>query len=89
MEIVEAVTFRARLRGLAGRADPGHALLLRRCRAVHTFGMRFTLDLVWLDADGAAVRVDRAVAPRRLRCCRRARAVLEVATAAGWPGPPR
>ena len=32
--------------------------------------MRFALDLVWLGADGAVVRVDRDVAPRRHRWCR-------------------
>ena len=55
-----ANTFRARLLGLALRSrPPDHALLLPRTRAVHTFGMRFDLDLYWLDADGRVVRVDR------------------------------
>ena len=69
----------ARLRGLAGLAElPGdRALHLPRCRSVHTFGMRFALDLIWLDAHGDAVRVDRGVPPRRLRLCARARSVLE------------
>jgi uncharacterized membrane protein (UPF0127 family) len=39
--------------------------------------MRFPLDLIWLDADGAVVRVDRDVPPRRHRGCARARAVIE------------
>lgn len=39
--------------------------------------MRFPLDLVWLGADGHAVRVDRSVPPRRLKTCLRARAVVE------------
>ena len=46
---------RSRRRGLA-RLDAlptGHALLLERCRSVHTLGMRFALDLLWLDRDGA------------------------------------
>ena len=83
MRVVEATTRRARLRGLAFRdtVPAGEALHLPRCRSVHTFGMRVALDLVWLDADGAVVRVDRGVPPRRLRTCRRARSVLE--TAAG------
>jgi uncharacterized membrane protein (UPF0127 family) len=68
----------ARLLGLALlREPPPCALLLPRTRAVHTFGMRFALDLVWLDAAGGVVRIDRDVPPRRVRCCRRARAVLE------------
>jgi uncharacterized protein len=75
-----ARTPRARLLGLAGlrmlAAEAG--LLLPRTRAVHTFGMRFALDLVWLDADGRVVRVDRDVPPRRLRACRASRAVVEL-----------
>ena len=74
-----ANTFRARLLGLALRArPPDHALLLPRTRAVHTFGMRFDLDLYWLDADGRVVRVDRVVPRRRLRACARARSVIEL-----------
>lgn len=69
----------ARLDALA----PDHALLIERCRSVHTAGMRFALDLVWLDEAGAPVRLDRAVAPRRLRSCLRARAVVETAAGCG------
>jgi uncharacterized protein len=74
-----AATVRARLTGLAGlRAPPPCGLLLLPTRSVHTFGMRFALDLVWLDARGRVVRVDAAVPPRRLRSCRAARAVIEL-----------
>ena len=76
---------RSRALGLA-RLDAvpeGHALLFERCRSVHTAGMRIALDLVWLDAAGALVRLDRAVAPRRLRTCLRARAVIETAAGDG------
>jgi uncharacterized membrane protein (UPF0127 family) len=81
LRVAEASTRRARALGLA-RLDalPGdQALRLPRCRSVHTFGMRFALDLVWLAGDGGVVRVDRDVPPRRLRSCRRARAVVECA----------
>jgi len=79
LTIVVASTRRARLRGLAGLCTlpRDHALLLERCRSVHTAGMRFSLDLLWLDGAGSLVRLDRCVAPRRLRSCARARAVLE------------
>ena len=76
---------RSRTLGLA-RLDtlaPDHALLIERCRSVHTAGMRFALDLVWLDGAGALVRLDGAVAPRRLRTCLRARAVVEAAAGSG------
>lgn len=70
----------ARLLGLAGlpALGPRVGLLLPRTRSVHTFGMRFALDLVWLDGEGAVVRVDRRVPPRRVRGCARAEAVVEL-----------
>jgi hypothetical protein len=74
----DARGMRARRRGL-GRLDslPADRALHLRCRAVHTFTMRFPLDLIWLDGEGAVVRVDRDVPPRRHRGCARARAVVE------------
>jgi uncharacterized membrane protein (UPF0127 family) len=87
MEIRVATGFRERLLGLAWSRRPrAEALLIPRCRSVHTVGMRFALDLVWLDARGGVVRVDRAVAPWRMRACRRACAVLEVPIPASRPG---
>ena len=83
--LLVAADRRARRRGLA-RLDAlpaDHALLITPCRSVHTIGMRFALDLLWLDGDGAIVRVDEAVAPWRLRSCRRARSVIEVTAGAG------
>jgi uncharacterized protein len=79
MEVRVATTFHARVIGLALRREPpDYGLLLPRTRAVHTFGMRFALDLYWLGARGEVLRVDRAVPPRRLRRCAGAAAVLEV-----------
>jgi uncharacterized membrane protein (UPF0127 family) len=79
LRVAQALSRASRLRGLA-RLDgmpAGVALHLLRCRSVHTFTMRFPLDLVWLGASGRAVRVDRAVPPRRLKTCLRARSVVE------------
>ena len=80
MHIETATTRAARLRGLTGRAalGDGEGLRIPRCRSVHTFGMRFALDLVWLDRRGEVVRVDRGVPPRRVRTCLDARSVVEV-----------
>ncbi|MEA2380950.1 MAG: uncharacterized protein QOH72_921 [Solirubrobacteraceae bacterium] len=73
----------ARRRGLGGLDEmPAEHALRLRCRAVHTFTMRFPLDLIWIGRDGGVVRVDREVPPRRHRGCARARAVVE--TRAGW-----
>jgi uncharacterized membrane protein (UPF0127 family) len=68
-----------RMRGLAKLdAMPEHyALHIPRCRSVHTFTMRFPLDLIWLDRDGRPVRIDRAVPPNRMKLCLKARSVVE------------
>jgi len=85
-----AATLRARLLGLAGleRDEAGPGLLIPRCRSVHTFGMRFPLDLVFLDRDGRPRSARRAVPPRRVVRDRRASAVLELpsATESELPG---
>ena len=79
LRVAEASTRAARLKGLA-RLDAmpaTMALHIPKCWSVHTFTMRFPLDLIWLDRRGAVVRVDEAVPPRRLRTCVRARSVVE------------
>jgi uncharacterized membrane protein (UPF0127 family) len=78
LRVHDARGINARRRGLGGldALPPDRALRLR-CRAVHTCTMRFPLDLIWIGGDGAVVRVDRHVPPRRHRGCARARAVVE------------
>lgn len=74
LEVREARGFGARLIGLAGlaAAPRGLGLLLPGTRSAHTFGMRFDLDVVWLDRSGGVVRVDHRVPPAWVRSCRRA-----------------
>ena len=89
LRVYEATTFLARLRGLAGvdELPPGVGLHIPHTRSVHTIGMRFDLDLLWLDRDGDVVRIDRDVAPLRHRSCRRARSVVEIRAGHGYSGP--
>lgn len=82
-----ATGVRARLLGLAhlDRDQAGVGLLIPRCSSVHTFGMRFALDLVFLDRDGGVCSVRGRVPPRRFASDRRATAVLEIpAESAIW-----
>jgi len=78
-----AATRRARLLGLAflDRGAAGAGLLIPRCRSVHTFGMRFSLDLVFLDLNLRPVARRYSVPPRRIAFERRAQAVLELPSA--------
>lgn len=79
-EVPVARGFRARLLGLAflDRDAAGAGLLIERCASVHTLGMRFPLDLLFLDEDGVVIEVRRRVGRRRIVACRAAAAVLEV-----------
>jgi uncharacterized membrane protein (UPF0127 family) len=72
-------SWRERTRGLIGaRAlGPHRAILLERCRSVHTFGMRFPIDVVFLDRDLRVVHVRRMKPGRMTRPRLRARHVLE------------
>ena len=77
--IHEARTFASRLLGLAllRELPSGHALLIPDCRSVHTFGMRFPIDVAFLDERGRTIRVERSVGARRVLVCRDAFAVIE------------
>ena len=77
--------FRKRLLGLSwrSRGDAGAGLLIPRCSSVHTFGMRFELDVFFLDEAGRVIEARRRVPPRRVLRCRGASAVLEIPAGEG------
>jgi uncharacterized protein len=84
-EVPVARGLRARLLGLAllDRGHSGPGLLIPRCSSVHTFGMRFPLDLAFLDESGAAIEVRHRVGRGRIVSCPGARAVLEIPSGDG------
>jgi uncharacterized membrane protein (UPF0127 family) len=90
-EVPVAVGFRSRLAGLAGlrREEAGAGLLIPRCSSVHTFGMRFALDVLFLDEEGEVLAIRRGVRPRRFASRRRAVAVLEIPSGQGGEFPGR
>lgn len=51
-----AETRSERRRGLLGRSDLEGALVIRPCRGVHTLGMKFPIDVAFLDADGVVMK---------------------------------
>ncbi len=56
---------RGRARGLLGRDGIEGVMVLRPCRHVHTFRMRFPIDVAFCDRAGTVLRV-RTLAPGRL-----------------------
>ncbi|ORT61126.1 DUF192 domain-containing protein [Streptomyces sp. CB03238] len=72
-----AASYTTRRRGLLGRDGLDGALLLSPCNSVHTFRMRFTIDVAYLDRDLRVVGLV-TMPPGRLGLPRpRARHVLE------------
>lgn len=47
----------SRARGLLGRDGVGGALVLAPCRSVHTLGMRFPIDVAYLDEQGVVIKI--------------------------------
>ncbi len=75
-----ATSSAARRRGLLDHSElkAGHGLWLLPCEAVHTFGMRFPIDLVFLDRKQRVRKTRAHVVRRRLSACWRAHSVLEL-----------
>ena len=78
-------TRRERMRGLRGRPPPGprEAMLLRRCRSIHTFGMRQTISVAFLDRTMRVIEVRRC-RPGRIVKARRAGARHALECAVRW-----
>ncbi len=74
----------SRRQGLLGRDSlpDGNALIIAPSNAVHTFFMRFPIDIAFVRRDGRVIKVKSAVGPRRLSAAFRGFAVVELAAGA-------
>lgn len=76
-----AGTLVSRMKGLLGRKTLacGEGLWINPCKGVHTFGMRFPIDVVFLDPHFRVIAVCRSLPPNWLtRLCFGAASVLEL-----------
>ena len=80
LEVQVADSFVTRALGLlVGKPlGGGEGLLIAPCASIHTFGMRYAIDAVFLDRGGCVLRVCAAVRAGRMRIARGARGVLEL-----------
>ena len=77
-----AQSYSARVRGLLGRSTYEGALVLERTRSVHTFGMRFAIDVAFLDGNLKVIDVAH-LAPWRMTIPRlKCKKVLEAESGA-------
>jgi uncharacterized membrane protein (UPF0127 family) len=60
------------------RLDPGTGLWIVPCESVHTFFMKFAIDLVYVDRKHKVRKVRHAVGPWRLSACLAAHSILEL-----------
>jgi uncharacterized membrane protein (UPF0127 family) len=60
------------------RLEPGSGLWIVPCESVHTFFMKFPIDLVYLDKQRKVRKVRHAVPAWRLSACLTAHSILEL-----------
>lgn len=76
-----ALTWEDRRRGLLGRTslDPGEGMLIQPCWSVHTIGMKFAIDVVFVDRAMRVVGIQAEVKPGALnKSNRKAHSTLEL-----------
>ena len=71
---------RSRRRGLLGRdvLAEQHALIITQCHAIHTFGMRFAIDVLFVARDGIVVKAQPQLPPSRICVSWGAHLVIEL-----------
>ena len=64
------------------KLEPGEGLWITPCEAVHTIGMKFPIDVVFLDKQRRVLKVRSDLQRWRMAACLRAHSVLELPS--GW-----
>lgn len=67
-KLIFAESTTARMKGLLGRTGlaPDTAMLIRPCRSIHMWFMRFPIDAAFLDADLRVLKISRSLKPWQL-----------------------
>jgi uncharacterized membrane protein (UPF0127 family) len=60
------------------RLDPGQGIWIVPCESVHSFFMKFAIDLIYLDRNKKVRKVRHRMAPWRLSMCLTAHSILEL-----------
>jgi len=79
--VIPAVDSSTRRKGLLGRDSlaEGLAMLIAPCTAIHTFGMRFAIDVLFVARDGRLLKIVEGLQPWRIAVAWGAFATVELA----------
>lgn len=75
-----ANTFFARLKGLLGtkKLDHGKGLIIRPCNSIHTVGMKYAIDIIFLDNQDKIVKLINDMPSGKFSLCSESRYVVEL-----------
>ncbi len=86
MRLRVLASVRERLRGLLGSECDAEPVVLMRCSSIHTWGMRYAIDVALIARNGRVLKAIRAVPPKRLVSAVGAYYALErPASEEAWP----
>lgn len=79
-----ADNFFTRLKGLLGTKNlpKGQALLIRPCNSVHTFGMHYSIDVLFVSKEGQILKIVADMPSGKVAWCRGSAFVIELAAGA-------
>lgn len=76
-----ADSFFKRFKGLMFKKaiEKDYALFIKPCNQIHTFNMRFSIDVVYLSDSGEVVKIDESVKPNKIcKTVKEAKSVIEL-----------
>jgi len=75
-----ADTFWQRLKGLLGTKflQLGHGLIIKPCSSVHTFGMNYPIDVLFVDSNHCIIKIVENMLPSKASMAARSQYVVEL-----------
>jgi uncharacterized membrane protein (UPF0127 family) len=77
MKYQVARSFWERLIGVIGKGRNFKPLFIPKCRQVHTFWMKDSIDIFWVNIEKKVIKINRSILPRKICSCCNAYGVLE------------
>lgn len=66
IDVVNAESFYLRFTGFMFKEEAGYALFFKNCRSIHTFFMRFDLDIIYLDKYNKVIKIIKQLKPFKI-----------------------